>query len=275
MAYLLYFDQPRPLDKVFLILVTVSTQGTHKSTPRAHKTPTLTAASPQEKKRKQSARETSSLRKSLKVTIRQNKQSTTLIPPSNDDRERDEITKATLLSFTLYKPVLAAEAQENIAKVQEKLAEEETINMVEGEKDEESYTSEFADSMLNDDVDDFGTRIEPESHKENLKVDDNDDFIKKKDDEKNKDEVKDDDVEKTDDAAEEKDIDDHTDHTLVEIHSTANTTLNLYPTTTSSTIDISTTDLQHQLYLNMKSKPQDQAADPELWEILKSKFEKP
>ncbi|GJR88064.1 hypothetical protein Tco_0212075 [Tanacetum coccineum] len=51
-------------------------------------------------------------------------------------------------------------------------------------------------------------------------------------------------------------------------------TLNLYPTTSSSTAEKSTADLQQQLYLNMKSKPQDQAADPELWEILKAKFEK-
>ncbi|GJU92250.1 hypothetical protein Tco_1304673 [Tanacetum coccineum] len=47
-------------------------------------------------------------------------------------------------------------------------------------------------------------------------------------------------------------------------------TLNLYPTTSSST-----TDLQQQIYLNMKTKPQDQAADLELWEILKAKFKKP
>ncbi|GKD24660.1 hypothetical protein Tco_1230874 [Tanacetum coccineum] len=50
-----------------------------------------------------------------------------------------------------------------------------------------------------------------------------------------------------------------------------NTTFNLYPTTSSSTAEISTSSLQHQLYLNMKSKPQDQAADPELWEFLKAK----
>ncbi|GJY91727.1 potassium channel AKT1-like protein [Tanacetum coccineum] len=47
----------------------VFTQGTHRSTPRAHRTPTLTTASPQGKKRKQSVRETSSPQKSLKVTI--------------------------------------------------------------------------------------------------------------------------------------------------------------------------------------------------------------
>ncbi|GJV37621.1 retrovirus-related pol polyprotein from transposon TNT 1-94 [Tanacetum coccineum] len=77
----------------------VSTKGTHKTTPRAHRTPTLTAASPQG-------------------------QSITSIPPPGDDRERDEIAEATLLSLTLYKTALVAEAQENIAKVQEKLEED-------------------------------------------------------------------------------------------------------------------------------------------------------
>nr|GFA13585.1 hypothetical protein [Tanacetum cinerariifolium] len=46
--------------------------------------------------------------------------------------------------------------------------------MVEGEEDEESYASMFADSMLNDD-DDFDTKIVPESHKENPEVIDDDD----------------------------------------------------------------------------------------------------
>nr|GEV24035.1 hypothetical protein [Tanacetum cinerariifolium] len=53
-----------------------------------------------------------------------------------------------------------------------------------------------------------------------------------------------------------------------------NTTLNLYPTTSSSTATTSTADLQHQLYLTMKSNHQDQAADTELWDIFKAKFEK-
>ncbi|GKA14997.1 hypothetical protein Tco_0694744 [Tanacetum coccineum] len=53
-----------------------------------------------------------------------------------------------------------------------------------------------------------------------------------------------------------------------------NTTLNLYPKTKSSTATTSFVDLQQQLYLSMKTKPQDQAADPEIWEILKAKFTK-
>ncbi|GJV65750.1 hypothetical protein Tco_1476578, partial [Tanacetum coccineum] len=50
-------------------------------------------------KRKHGVRETNSPRKSLKVTIRQKKQSTPSIPPPSDDRERDEIAKATLVRF--------------------------------------------------------------------------------------------------------------------------------------------------------------------------------
>ncbi|GJR41251.1 ribonuclease H-like domain-containing protein [Tanacetum coccineum] len=53
-----------------------------------------------------------------------------------------------------------------------------------------------------------------------------------------------------------------------------NTTLNLYPTPNAPSLSkatVTTADLKHQLYLNMNSRPQDQAADPELWEILKEK----
>ncbi|GKA97318.1 hypothetical protein Tco_0825212 [Tanacetum coccineum] len=58
-----------------------------------------------------------------------------------------------------------------------------------------------------------------------------------------------------------------------EIAPTNNTVLSLYPTTSLSTATTSTANIQHQLYLTMKANLQDQAADPELWEILKAKFE--
>ncbi|GJY09747.1 hypothetical protein Tco_0377932 [Tanacetum coccineum] len=134
-------NQPQPV---------VSTQGTHRSTPRAHRTPTLTA---------------------------------------RDDRERDAIAEATLLSLALHKNALATEAQENVAKVQEKLDDEEIEKMVEGEEDEESYASVFADFVFNDGVDDSGTKIEPGSHKEHPEyVTNNDEEIEKeKKDEKEKD----------------------------------------------------------------------------------------
>ncbi|GJR61307.1 hypothetical protein Tco_1503469 [Tanacetum coccineum] len=211
---------------VFLTDEIRATDDYKETTPRAHRTPTLTDVSPQGKKRKQSVGEISSPRKSLKVTIRQKNHNTTLIPPPSDDIERGEIAKATLLSLTLHKTALDVVAQENVAK--------------------------FVDSMLNDDVDDSGARIEPKSHKENLEVIDDDDVNDKdKQDEKKNDDdqPKDDDVEK---------------RMMFLRKKTMNTTLNLYPTTSSSLAAISTADLQHQLYMKMKSKPQDQAADPEI-----------
>ncbi|GKG33518.1 hypothetical protein Tco_0433677, partial [Tanacetum coccineum] len=56
------------------------------------------------------------LRKSHKITIRKKKQSTTSIPPPGEDRERDEVAEATILSLTLHETALAAEAQEILVK---------------------------------------------------------------------------------------------------------------------------------------------------------------
>ncbi|GJV13317.1 hypothetical protein Tco_1354858 [Tanacetum coccineum] len=163
-------NQPQPI---------VSTQGTYRSSPRAHRTPTLTAASPEGKKRKQTTRESSSQRKSQKITIKKKKQSTTLIPPPGDDRERDEVAKPTILSLILHKTALAAEAQENIVKVQEKLDEGEI------------------------------EKLEPGSHKENLEnvIDNDEEIEKEKKDKEIEKETNIDDVEKSDEVVKEKDID--------------------------------------------------------------------
>ncbi|GJU35109.1 hypothetical protein Tco_1183463 [Tanacetum coccineum] len=292
----------------------------------------------------------------------------------NQPQVRDEIAKATLLSLTLHKTALATEAQENISKVQERLAEEEIEKMVEGDEDEESYASEFVDSVLNDDVDDSSTRLEPGSHKENPEklmimmhilrrirmmmkfmeirkeqkqrlipsptrsprnvsssqkivfeeltthvspttaTTSKDSSITKHKKQsisfskiretldhcnkvvpdvtfaKTKEMItqemprivnlavnKDREVDPIN--AKEiiaKEFATHIPKMIEELFRKhmQNTTLNLYPTTSSPTAAKSSADLQQQLYLNMKSRPQDQAANPELWEILKAKFEK-
>nr|GFC48001.1 hypothetical protein [Tanacetum cinerariifolium] len=110
-----------------------STQGTHR-TPRATRTPNPT-----------------------------NKPSIT-IPPSSDDRERDEIHEATLLSLAIHKTANTTEEQEKMDVFEEKISEDDVEKIVEG-KDEESYASEFADTVLLDE-EDFGSRTEPGSHKE-------------------------------------------------------------------------------------------------------------
>ncbi|GJV95772.1 hypothetical protein Tco_1547349 [Tanacetum coccineum] len=164
-------NQPQPV---------VSTQGMNRNTPRAHRSPTVFANPLEKKKRKQTAGVSSSQRK----IIKQKKQSTPYILPPGDDSERDAIAEATLLSLTLHKTALIAKAQENIDKVQEKLDEEEIDKMVEGSTDDESYASEFSDSILNNEgaeVDDTGSKIEPESQKENMEhVSDDDETEKEK-----------------------------------------------------------------------------------------------
>ncbi|GJZ39559.1 hypothetical protein Tco_0586122 [Tanacetum coccineum] len=217
-------NQPKPV---------VSTQETHRTTPRAHRTPTLTAVSPQGKKRKQSAGETSSPRKSFKVTIRQKKHSTTLIPPPSDDRERDEIAEATLLSLTLHKTVLVVEAQENVAKVQEKLADEGIEKMVEGEEDKEPLQVSLLILCL------MIMMIPSLGVIRNI--------WKFGDDDENKEEKK----------------DRNKDNEMGRI--------NVHPTTSTSIETISSTDLQQQLYLKMNSNLQDKANDPALWDVLKLK----
>ncbi|GJZ38861.1 hypothetical protein Tco_0585424 [Tanacetum coccineum] len=155
------------------------------------------------KKGKCVARETKSPIPSLKIRVRKQKPISHTIPPLSDDRERDDITEATLLILTLQKTIKITEKQENIAAVEKKILEEDIDKIVEG-KDKESYASEFVDSIFLDE-EDFGTRLEPESHKENLKeINDDDEEEEEEKDDKKKDDNDDDD-----------DDDDHDDHALV------------------------------------------------------------
>ncbi|GJV43098.1 hypothetical protein Tco_1427634 [Tanacetum coccineum] len=371
----------------------VSTQGMNRNTPRAPRTPTVSASPQESKKRKQTARESSSRR----IIIKKKKQNTPSIPPPGDDRERDDMAEATILSLTLHKTSLDAEAKENIAKVQEMFKQEEIDKLVDGDEDEESYASAFADSMINNDDDDIGSKLEPGSHKEYPEHVSDDDEMKSA--KKNNEVVTE--IEVVDmsgsqeirkeqkqtpipslirsprnDLSSDKTISEELADTVTPTTATSskttsittrqkksftlktrilpesiagmcrrrglirshiktkfitqeffvekikeviqdcdklvpeltvtttndllkkemprlvklavnkdrevspidiylNTTLNLYPKIKSSTATTSSTDLQQQLYLIMKTKPQDQAADLEIWEILKAKFEKP
>ncbi|GKC63982.1 hypothetical protein Tco_1096580 [Tanacetum coccineum] len=65
-------NQPQPV---------VSTQGTNRITPSAYRSPTISGSPSESKKRKQIAKESSSLRKSLKITINQKQ----LVEKDNDD----------------------------------------------------------------------------------------------------------------------------------------------------------------------------------------------
>nr|GEU62811.1 hypothetical protein [Tanacetum cinerariifolium] len=106
-------------------------------------------------------------------------------PPPSDDRERDDIAKTTLVSIALHKTAKIAEEQGNLAKMQDKIMEEDVEKIIKGE-DKESYASKFADLVFLDE-EDFGTRLELKSHKENSEIVNGDDEEEKKDDDDNDD----------------------------------------------------------------------------------------
>ncbi|GJX64613.1 hypothetical protein Tco_0298956 [Tanacetum coccineum] len=112
---------------------------------------------------------------SLKVTSKKKKPSTTPIPPPSDDRKQDELAKATILSLTMHKTTLAAEAQENVAIVKKKILEEDIDNMIDGE-DENSYASAFAASLFQDeeDTNDVEKQKKDDEKNDAEKNDDND-----------------------------------------------------------------------------------------------------
>nr|GEV98585.1 hypothetical protein [Tanacetum cinerariifolium] len=266
-------NQPQPV---------VSIQGANINTPRAHRSPTVSATPLEMKKRKQTAGESSSPRR----IIKKKRLPTPSIPPPGDDRERDEIADATLLSLALHKTALIVEAQENIAKVQEKLDEEEIDRMVEGSVDDESYASVFADTILNDesaDVDDTKNKIEPRCQKENpehevlklcdtivleLTVAKTNEMIKKEMPRLVKLAVdKDREVSPVDiSGMVSNEFEAHGPKLIEELFRKhmQNITLNLYPKPSLSTATTSIADLQQQLYLTMKAKSQDQAVDPDI-----------
>ncbi|GJU46868.1 hypothetical protein Tco_1204134 [Tanacetum coccineum] len=194
------------------------------------------------KKGKQSVRESSSPRKTHKITIKKRKQSTPSIkqstpsiPPLGDDRERDAIAEATLLSLALHKTALAVEAQENVAKVQEKLNEEEIKKWL---------------------------KIEPESHKEHPEhvTDDDEEIEKEKKDEEVEKEKEDVEIEK------EKDIID--DGTVFE-----ELTATISPTIATTSKDSSTTKCKKR-YFSHKTKTLPEVIDNCNKVIPKMKFAK-
>nr|GEU51402.1 hypothetical protein [Tanacetum cinerariifolium] len=75
--------------------------------------------------------------------------SSTTIPPLSDDKERDEIPEATLLSLALHETAKAFEGK-NVTTVEKKILEEDVEMIVEG-KDKEFDATDFDDSLfLND-----------------------------------------------------------------------------------------------------------------------------
>ncbi|GJX65284.1 hypothetical protein Tco_0299627 [Tanacetum coccineum] len=248
MNVVVLMNQPQPA---------VSTQGTHMTTPRAYKTPTLTAASPRRKKRKQSVGETSSPKKSLKITIRQK---------HVDEGEKDkQFYDDTDDSDDRLEPGIHKENPEHVdddddEKVDEKKYDEIGSLEIRAEEmqtpipttprsprtilsSDKNITQELTDTVspptaTTSKNPHFKRRIS--SKYSHLPVPDL--------------------VSQEFNAQEPKIIEElfknYVHNNVIQVH----------PNTTTSTETNSSADLQQQLYLKMKRSLQDQANDPTLWE---------
>ncbi|GJW56543.1 hypothetical protein Tco_0103274 [Tanacetum coccineum] len=125
--------------------------------------------------------------------------------------------KKDVIQYPRFTKLIIVDLMKKFPSIPQKIKEDyhsikDDITLLVDGEDEELYASEFANSVFHDnDEDDSGNKIVPESHKENLEIIDDDDEENENEKEK-KDDKKDEDDDKKDDK--DKDNDDHTDHVL-------------------------------------------------------------
>ncbi|GJW79580.1 hypothetical protein Tco_0143555 [Tanacetum coccineum] len=277
-----------------------STQGANR-TPRATRTPDPEDVGQKKRKSKQVAGKSSLPRKSLKVAIKQKKPISIAPLPPSDDTKRDDIAEATLLSLALHKTIKIAKEEENVAKLVDSIflndeedsgtrleprSHKENPKTVDDDDEEEKKDDKKDDDNDNDDHDDHALvrnkvtsslevrneKIQtpipspPRSPRTGLSSDKTisqelmatialnatNDIIK--------------------DSLKRVVVD-----TVIQERDSLqaeNNLITVHPTTSTSNATTTSVDLQQQLYLKMKRNLQDQADDPELWDVLKRKFEK-
>ncbi|GJY43065.1 hypothetical protein Tco_0431278 [Tanacetum coccineum] len=260
-------NQPQPV---------VSTQGTHRTTPRAHRTPTLTAASPRGKKRKQSEKDEESYADKFAASM--------LHDDVDDSEDRMEP-----VSHKEHPEVV--DDDENKEEKNDKKKDDEMgslENRIEKMQTPITTTSRSPRKNLSSDktfAQDLTDTVSPSTattskdlHKKrrisskyshllgalhrmcrrqgymirDMERKATNDLI-----EGNLKRVVADNIIQERDAFQSK-----------------NTVIQVHPTTTTSTDTTSSADLQQQFYLKMKSNFQNQANDLTLWDVLKHKFEK-
>ncbi|GJW78937.1 hypothetical protein Tco_0140619 [Tanacetum coccineum] len=289
-------NQPQPV---------VSTQGTHRSTPIAYRTPTVTAASPQGKKRKQTAGESSSPHKSLKITIKQNQvvegekddddSEDRLEPGSHeenpehvdddDDEEKVDETKdadmgsletrteemQTPIPTPPRSPRTILSSDKNITQELTELMYKRQGYMIQNMERKCVTTKYFwkthkkVDRVLHEIVPQLAERATDDLIENSLKPSIAVTIIKDRDAFRS---------EVPDLVSQEFNV--QAPKIIEELFKNyvQSNVIQVHPTTTTSTETTSSADLQQQLYLKMKRSLQDQANDLVLWEVLKCKFVK-
>ncbi|GJZ26425.1 hypothetical protein Tco_0570678 [Tanacetum coccineum] len=269
----------------------------HRSTPRAHRTPTLTA-SPQGKKRKQIAGESSTPQKSLKITIRQQK----VVDQEKDDDDSENRLEPR--SHKDYLETIDDDADNYVEKVdKEERGEMGSLETRTGETQTTIPTPHrYPKTLLSLDknISQELTNTEPlpttttsiTSHSKRC-ISSKYNHLASVPSQKCVDDKGNDLNMETEYAIAATIIEDRNAFrsavpNLVshEFHAQAlkiiedlfknyvqSNVIQVHPTITTSTETNSLADLQQQLYLKMKRSLQDQANDPVLREVLKCKFE--
>ncbi|GJR21427.1 hypothetical protein Tco_0969954 [Tanacetum coccineum] len=246
----------------------VSTQGTQRISPSAHRSPTVFASPLVSKKRKQIAGESSSPQQSLKITIKQKK-----IVEKDDDDSEDRIFPG---SHKDNPEVVDDDDDKEREKQDDKIGALRIMCMHQGYMIQDMErkcvtTAKFweshnkIDEILHEVVPQIAENVTNDLIEANLKpcivntiIEDRDAFRSQVPDFVSKE------FKAHAPAIIEELFKNHVQSNVIHVH----------PTTTTSTETESSADLQYQLYLKMKRNLQDRADDIALWEALRRKFEK-
>ncbi|GJT44096.1 retrovirus-related pol polyprotein from transposon TNT 1-94 [Tanacetum coccineum] len=192
---------------------------------------------------------------------------TTPLPPS-DNQERDDIIEAAQLSLALDKTTKVYEEQQNVAVVEKKILEEDVEKLVDSE--EKSSGSDFADMVLLSD-EDSGDRTRRTSSSE-IRTEKMQTPIPTPLEKVN--EALKDIVPKLATTATIDLINDNLPRIVANVvKKDRESSKAVVPALISQDTSTATTsDLQQQLYLMMKSDLQAQVVDLELWDVLKAKI---
>ncbi|GJZ17606.1 hypothetical protein Tco_0553729, partial [Tanacetum coccineum] len=229
-------NQPQPI---------VSTQGTHRTTPRAHRTPTITVASPQGRKRNQT-----DLQQKLYSKMKRSLQD------QANDPTLWEVLKRNITPRVLGTLRRICKSQGNMIRdMERKCVTNDEFWKVQGKVDQVLHKTvpQIVEKATNDLIESNLKRVVADTV-----IQERDAF-----------------------QAEvptliSKEFDTHAPMIIEELFKqyVQHNVIQVHPTTTTSTDTTSSADLQQQLYSKMKRSLQDQANDPALWEALKRNFEK-
>ncbi|GJZ74578.1 hypothetical protein Tco_0639043 [Tanacetum coccineum] len=253
-------NQPQPI---------VSTQGTNRNTPIAHRSPTASVNPSETKKRKQTAGESSSLRKSLKITIKQKQ----IINKDDDDykiriepgshKENPKFVNIVMIGRSRETKNDDMGALRRMCRRQGYMIQDMERKCVTTEKIWETHNK--IDDILHKVVPKIAENATNDLIEYNLKpciantiIEDHDAF---------RSEVP---------ALVSQKFNAHAPAIIEGLFKSyvQFNVVHVHPTTTTSTKTESSADLQYQLYLKLKRNLQDRANDIVLWEALKPKGEK-